>query len=229
MVIPTCEIPHILVSFIHTKCELPKRMQQNWDIIVKENPEFDCQLFDVEEARKFISDHFDSNVVTAFDTLKPYSYKSDLFRFCYLYINGGIYVDIKYKSANGFRFIQLTEREYLTKEPLGSQTCLIVLRAESLIMKECVDELVRLTSNKIRSFTPVFTGPYLLSQMHSKLHENNPLNDGLQWSMENHFQTIRQNGEIILIQYTGYREDLKEMINPQPHYNTMFWNREEYN
>jgi mannosyltransferase OCH1-like enzyme len=224
-------IPRRLFSFIHTKQTLPERMKINWDTIVKENPDFECQLFDVDEAREFVSMHFNSCVLSAFETLKPYSYKSDLFRFCYLFVNGGVYVDIKYKSINGFRFSQLLDREYLTKEPLGTQTCLIALRSESQIMKECIDEIVKVVSKKERSFTPLFTGPYLLSKIHSKLHNNNnnPLNVDLQWSMENHLQTIRQNGEIILIQYPHYREDLTQMETPQPHYSVMFWNRNEYN
>ena len=222
-------IPRRLFSFIHAKQELPERMQRNWDTTVDENPDFECQLFDIDEARAFISMHFNSPIFSAFETLKPYSYKSDLFRFCYLYVNGGVYVDIKYKSMNGFRFRQLLDKEYLTKEPLGAQTCLIVLQPKSQIMEECIDEIVQVVSKKERSFTPLFTGPHLISKIHSILHDNNPLNTDLQWSMENHVQTIRQNGEIILIQYPGYREDLTQMENPQPHYSVMFWNKNEYN
>lgn len=223
-------IPLRLFSFIHTKSSLPEKMRANWESTVRENSEFNCQLFDLDEARNFILTHFDADVLSAFDTLKPYSYKSDLFRFCCLYVHGGIYVDIKYKSVNGFRFIQLIDQEYLTKEPLGTQTCLIALRPGSSLMKDCIDEIARFTSTRQRASTPLFTGPYLLSNIHSKLGEDSYLNKNLQWSIENHLQSIQnRDGNVILTQYCEYREDLNAMENPQSHYSSMFWNNDEYN
>ena len=39
------------------------------------------QLFDLPAARNFISARFQSRVLDAFDTLKPYAFKSDLARY----------------------------------------------------------------------------------------------------------------------------------------------------
>jgi hypothetical protein len=38
-------------------------------------------LFDLPAARNFISARFQSRVLDAFDTLKPYAFKSDLARY----------------------------------------------------------------------------------------------------------------------------------------------------
>jgi hypothetical protein len=60
-------------------------------------------LFDLPAARDFIATHFRSRVVDAFDTLKPYAFKSDLARYCILHELGGWYVDIGLKLLNPIR------------------------------------------------------------------------------------------------------------------------------
>ena len=47
-----------------------------------------------ESLRAFITQHFDREVVAAFDKLRPYAYKADLGRYCLLYQHGGWYADI---------------------------------------------------------------------------------------------------------------------------------------
>ena len=59
------------------------------------NPEYEYQIFDDKESRIFIKKHFSSSILVAYDLLIAGSFKSDLFRYCYLYINGGCYFDCK--------------------------------------------------------------------------------------------------------------------------------------
>ncbi|MGI4984449.1 MAG: glycosyltransferase [Janthinobacterium lividum] len=51
-------------------------------------------LWTKEMLHEFMSQHFGNEVVRAFETLKPYTYKSDLARYCLLYAMGGLYSDI---------------------------------------------------------------------------------------------------------------------------------------
>lgn len=44
--------------------------------------------------RAFITQHFDRDVVAAYDKLRPFAYKADLGRYCLLYQTGGWYADI---------------------------------------------------------------------------------------------------------------------------------------
>ena len=99
--------------------KLPEKMQENVDKMKKVNPEFNVQLFDDNDCRKFIQNNFPEDILTAFDTLKPGAYKADLWRLCILYINGGIYIDIKLNCINNFKFIALTEREHLVLDRPG--------------------------------------------------------------------------------------------------------------
>ena len=65
---------------------------QTWRTL---NPDYEHVYYSMRAARQFIADNYDAEVLEAFDTLVPGSYKADLFRYCELYKNGGFYVDIK--------------------------------------------------------------------------------------------------------------------------------------
>ena len=68
-------------------------MQLNFDTINKINPLFTHYVFSDNDRRLFIEQHFDTTVLHAYDSLIPGAYKADLWRYCVLYINGGIYLD----------------------------------------------------------------------------------------------------------------------------------------
>ena len=163
-------IPLNMYTCWHTK-ELPPLMQQNYLELVINNPEFKHFIYDENECREFIKDNFDEKVLNAYNSLIPCSYKSDLWRFCILYINGGIYLDIKYKCVNGFKFIALTEKEYFVRDrPINmTYTALIVVKPQNPIMLKCINKIVTNVSNKYygeNALQP--TGPGLLGTCFSK-------------------------------------------------------------
>ena len=63
-------------------------------------PNADYQLYNKETLRNFISENYGESVVSAYDCLKPYSYKADLGRFCLLNKLGGWYLDIGVRMVN---------------------------------------------------------------------------------------------------------------------------------
>jgi mannosyltransferase OCH1-like enzyme len=87
--------------------KIPKTINQTWetkdlnpefqkmvDIWKTNNPDYDYHLFDKDERESFIKNNFDKEVMNAYNAIVPGANKSDLWRYCYLYIHGGIYVDI---------------------------------------------------------------------------------------------------------------------------------------
>ncbi len=54
---------------------------------------FDLQVFDEAMARDFIRTHLGTTYVTAFDRCYHPSMKSDYFRYAYVFVEGGFYVD----------------------------------------------------------------------------------------------------------------------------------------
>ena len=62
---------------------------------IDKNPDWEYHFYDDNDCRYFIKDNFPKKVLAAYDTLIPGAYKADLWRYCVLYIYGGVYVDIK--------------------------------------------------------------------------------------------------------------------------------------
>lgn len=163
-------IPLHLYTCWHTK-ELPPLMKENVVNLVLQNPEFIFHLFDEDDCIKFIEEYFDLDVLNAYKSLIPCSYKSDLWRFCVLYINGGIYMDIKYKCVNNFKLIALTEKEYFVRDrPINmTYTALIVVKPQNSIMLQCINQIVKNVKQKYYGKCALFpTGPGLLGQYFSK-------------------------------------------------------------
>lgn len=76
--------------------------------LLEHNPDYEYIFFDDNRCRKFIKDNFKNNlldklyvdsnqsdVLYAYDYIIPGAIKADLFRYCYLYVNGGFYFDSK--------------------------------------------------------------------------------------------------------------------------------------
>jgi len=108
-------IPLDIYQTWHTK-ELPPKMRECVERIKKANPEFRHHLYDNDDCREFMKNNFDKDVLDAFDRLIPGAYKADLWRYCVLYKNGGVYLDIKFEPINNFKFIDLMDRENFVLE-----------------------------------------------------------------------------------------------------------------
>ena len=153
----------------HTK-DLPPLMKKNYELLVKQNPEFTHHLYDEIKCREFITNNFDEGVLNAYNSLIPCAYKSDLWRYCVLYKNGGIYMDIKYQCANNFKLLALTESEYFVKDRPTHMVynALIVVKPENQIMLKCIDQIVKNVQTKFYGRESLYpTGPGLLGSFFS--------------------------------------------------------------
>ena len=163
-------IPLNFYTCWHTK-DLPPLMKENYEQLILQNPEFNFNLYDEDECRQFIEKNFNSDVLNAYDGLIPCAYKADLWRYCVLYINGGIYMDIKYKCVNYFKLIALTEKEYFVRDrPINmTYNALIVVKPQNSIMLQCINQIVKNVKQKYYGKGALFpTGPGLLGQYFSK-------------------------------------------------------------
>ena len=61
------------------------------------------RLLQGPEIESFRAEHFDQSVLGLFRGLVPYAYKSDLARYCLLYVYGGWYVDLTLKLLTSVR------------------------------------------------------------------------------------------------------------------------------
>lgn len=199
--------PHVYTCW-HTK-QLPPLMKQNVERMIRENPEMQIHLYDEDDCRAFISVHFDPTVLYAYDSLVPCSYKSDLWRYCVLYVKGGVYVDIKYKTVNGFRFVGLTDKEHFVRDAdtRNVYTALLVSMPRNPILLQCIQQIVKNVANRDYGDSPIHpTGPGLLGSYFTQEEKNRmELYHGAQWEINKFYIVYRD--RIILEFYDRYREE----------------------
>ena len=140
-------IPLNIFQTWHTS-ELPPKMEACVASMKKDNPEFQHYLYDENQCMEFIRQHFDADVLQAYQTLVPLAYKADLWRYCILYTYGGVYVDVKYKCVNDFKLMTLTDDEYFVLDryhivdKLAVYNALIVVKPHNEIMRKCIHTIV---------------------------------------------------------------------------------------
>ena len=225
-------IPLHLYTCWHTK-DLPPLMRENFNYIVESNPLISFHLFDELDCREFIQKNFEEDVLQAYDGLIPCSYKSDLWRYCVLYINGGIYMDIKYRCKNNFKFISLTEKEHFVrdKNPSATYTALIVTLPNNTIMYNCIRKIVENVNNKCYTEDCLnVTGPGLLGTFFTQEEKNvMEMNHDFSYldNNINKFYIVKEN-TIILEFYENYREE-QSKYQKNKHYGDLWREKNIYN
>jgi glycosyltransferase involved in cell wall biosynthesis len=81
-------VHQILFTNDHTSFQRSLELERVW---LRGDETF--QLWGLSDARNFLEEHFESEVSDAFDNLKPFAFKADLFRYCVTWKLGGWYFD----------------------------------------------------------------------------------------------------------------------------------------
>lgn len=219
-------IPLQIFQCWHT-LNLPPKMRENVDLLKQQNPEFVHSLYDDKMCGEFISNYFDQDVLYSFNKLKPGAYKADLWRYCILYIHGGIYLDIKYKCANGFKLLDLTDQEYFVKDRLygldnkpkkrGIYQALICALPRNQELYQCIQKIVyHVKHNSYNNNDLSVTGPHIFN---STLLENTVLTfNGT---------SISRNNILQLQIYDKYREE-QQQFSLNEYYLTMWRHKNIY-
>jgi hypothetical protein len=84
----------VIVDGLRMPDHIPRGVRLNSEAAQQLYPDAAYHLWSGEELRTFIGDTFRPAVLWAFDTLRPYAYKCDLARFCLLFAQGGMYIDL---------------------------------------------------------------------------------------------------------------------------------------
>lgn len=230
-------IPLQIYQTWYTK-NLPLQMKKNIELIQKQNPEFNYHLYDDEDCRLFIEEHFSKDVLSAFDRLIPGAYKADLWRYCILYKLGGIYLDIKYRCANGFKFIYLTDKEYFctdfSNKTLGNKidvsesgiyNALLICKPENEIMKKCIDMIVENVQTSFYGTSYLEpTGPLLVDKFFTIEDKEKMI---LNHYARNKHVCIRYGLYKILDLYPEYRNEQNKFSNKK-HYSEYWLNKNIY-
>lgn len=209
---------------------LPKNMKESMNKIKKNNPEFEYIFQDDNQCREFIANHFPDMVLYAFDNLIPGAYKADIWRYCILYIYGGIYVDIKFEPVGDYKFLDLVDDEYYVLDRpnqfgVSLYNGLMVMKPKNEILKTALNHILKNVTNKNYSLSSVhISGSGLLGSL---LYENDSYDDvynnfKLKFSKCGNYIVSIEDGENLLKVYTNYRDEQKKNSKIQ-HFESL-WN-----
>ena len=84
-------IPRIINQTYHNLEKIPTYIHDQFD---KHASDFTRIVYNDETSRNFIEEYFGNHLVKKYDSLYG-CFKADFFRYCLLYVKGGIYMDIK--------------------------------------------------------------------------------------------------------------------------------------
>jgi mannosyltransferase OCH1-like enzyme len=224
-------IPLNIYQTWHTK-ELPYHMQKNVDKIRETNPEFKYHLYNDEECRDFIDTYFNDDVLNAYDRLIPGAYKADLWRYCILYIHGGIYLDMKMRCVGDFKLIELVNQEHYVKDiqsynfkpnSISIYNAVMIQKKHNPFLMECINQIVNNVNNNVYGFSSLYpTGPGMVGELYLKYKYDYRLVDIDMFHIED--ETILYKERIILEHYPEYRQ---EQLHTQKdsHY-SLLWNEQ---
>lgn len=157
---------NVYMTWIHKT--LPPVIEKRIEKMKKNNPEFEFHIYDDDDCREFIKNHFRKEVLDTFNALVPGAYKADLWRCCVLYINGGIYMDIKMGVIEPHKLNDFINDDFFVKDRL-KETCynaFMVSRKSSQFMLDAIERIVKNVKIKYygkHCLSP--TGPYLMGEL----------------------------------------------------------------
>lgn len=213
----TPEIPMIIFQSWHSQ-HLPPKMFRCVEKLKRENPEFLYFLFDDDACRELIKQHFHKSVLGAFDRLLPGQYKCDLWKYCVLYVYGGVYLDMKYQCANGFRLHDVVDKEYMVLErpgfwsnnTYGIYNGFMVSKPHNPLLMRCINQVVRNVNSKNMGHGSLYpTGPGLLgTEYFGNINKNWQKIHGFEFFFRPDAEDqIVHNNVVVLKSYPEYRSE----------------------
>ena len=174
-------IPKVIMQTGKHKSDVNKHSVE-WQ---KVNPMYEYKFFDDVDCRKFIREYFENDVVEAFDTLLPGAFKADLFRYCYLYIHGGVYIDLDCAPIlplaeillDGYDFISVSERRQIPGVYQAFIACVPNVKFLRIAINKIVENCKKNYYPKIQGRNDwesilSITGPVLLCKSMNNVHES---------------------------------------------------------
>lgn len=153
---------------------LPSKIARNIDSFKECHPYLEHQIYNLELGRQFIKLHFDSGVLSTFDSLRPLAYKADLLRYCILYELGGIYADLSlYFHSSALDFDRnskiFTYRDVTNRAPWIASNSLIVTQPQMQVFESCIKKIVMHVNDDYYGTNALCpTGPNLFGAMLAK-------------------------------------------------------------
>jgi mannosyltransferase OCH1-like enzyme len=232
---------NVFLIFIQT-VDLPPNMNQTLMDNINNNPEYNFYVYDDKMCQDFIKNNFvqnnfDSSILELYNALKPGAYKADLFRYCILYVYGGVYMDIKFKLHVKLKELILKHGEVFVKDPdwfpdsckRGCTNGFIITKKNNPLLLDCINQIKTNVNFKYYGRNFLYpTGPCLLGYIIRSKH--NHIEYNLKLSKENKYSQldiVDKDDNIIVSSYDNYRDELSKFPNAT-HYTELWYNKDIY-
>ena len=89
---PNNNIPRIIHQTYISKDHVPKYV---FDNLSKYSVGYEYRFYDDRECKRIIHENFEGKILDKYNSITNTAHKADIFRYCILYLYGGVYLDIK--------------------------------------------------------------------------------------------------------------------------------------
>jgi mannosyltransferase OCH1-like enzyme len=159
-------IPKIIHQTWKRKNDLPDPILKSINKWKDLNKEYKYKFYDDDDCRNFIKEHFGNEVSICFDILIPGAFKADLFRYCVLYIKGGVYADIDTEPLislsdilqnYNYDFVSVKEKNNIP----GIYQAFIACKPKILFLKKVIEQIVTNVKNKYYPNLKKYKDPWI--------------------------------------------------------------------
>lgn len=163
------EISQIFLS--DTSDELSPFLRHATDSVKNAFSNSNHTIYNKETLKQFIANNYSEDVLWAYESLRPYSYKADLGRFCLLNKLGGWYLDIAVRMVNPvevgdrIKFLAFRDIQRFSFTSWACATTVLYSKPDNAALQNAIDLIVKNCKEKYYGITPLCpTGPTLLGQ-----------------------------------------------------------------
>lgn len=89
--LPSSARPNLFLTYIARE-RVPQKV---WDGLARYAPGYEVRFFDDDDCERYLREHFDRRLLARYLGLKKGAHRADLWRYCVLWREGGLYLDIK--------------------------------------------------------------------------------------------------------------------------------------
>ena len=143
------EIPRHIFQCYKTREGVPDKIIEN---IKKLNPNWEYHFYDDKMCIDFLQTHYGKDYVDKFNSIESGAHKADLWRYCVLYMYGGVYVDIDLEMLVSFDAIIDNETfivpytDTITTRIVNANNiynALIMTKPKHPIIYDCIQRIMR--------------------------------------------------------------------------------------
>lgn len=137
--------------------------------------DYEYRLYNDDAIKVFLKEHFDKEVLDAYETLKPFAFKADLARLCLLYHYGGYYFDgplcpeFKFEPKEAVIFKGINSVEHTAGCDIIENNALFFPNKNHDFLKCCIDKILLNVQGLNYGRHPLdVTGPALIGSLEPK-------------------------------------------------------------